>query len=667
MFTPLKPLKKSALAVAVAAAAASGLSVLPAHAQTPAGARARHQMAVTLDHVAVQVSGPDVPVGVTPYVADPGNSVQVASMSSTKPYSYLSVMAVPFGETLPQSIYAFPESKAGDTAAWTRALHGTPNGPVATIFGQKVRGTIVRSHGNLTGKRGSRTDIRAIEWVVDQGGRTWVVNLQHDQSVLPAGFGTGLTVSSGNSAAHTSVDVKRLSATAPASLVRTPMMQSNDVPLGGDLGLPSWWNSTCDGNGSPLGSSGTFMGLQVCGGGTDKNDLVPGKQQLEWQCADLSDRYLVQRYGLNGPGGNGNQEAANWYNAYPGKFQLHSNGDHAAPVAGDVISFAVGAAANGHTGVVYSSSVDSSGNGMVYFVDQNWTGDNGYNKASVSNWNVEERTGEGGTVQWLHDPNSATPPVASVSGPGAGSVVRGAVTLSASASDSVGTVDQVQFLVDGTAVGTATSAPYHVTWNTLTVPPGAHTITVRAHNTAGQWGAVSSPQPVTVSPSSAISNAVVEPNGTTDVFTRAASTGHLVNTYRDGTGWHVSDLTAGTLGTPALTGRAAAVVQPNDNVDVLTVNTTGGHLTNTWRDSTGWHVTDLTSSLGTPAATGSPTAIVQPNGNTDILTINTTSGHLTNTWSDSTGWHVTDLTTSLGTPAATGTPTAITEPNGNVD
>ncbi|MFD0332100.1 CHAP domain-containing protein [Streptacidiphilus monticola] len=195
--------------------------------------------------------------------------------------------------------------------------------------------------------------------------------------------------------------------TAPA----TGRIHPADVALSGSLGRPSWWSATCDGNGSTLSSSGTFMGLQVCTNGGNAIDHVPGVAQLEWQCADLSDRYLVQRYGLNGPGGNGNQEAANWYNSYPSKFQLHSNGDGAktAPVPGDVLSFAVGSSAAGHTGVVYKSTVDSSGNGTVYFVDQNWTGDGGYNSASVSNWNVTEITGEGGSVQWLHNPADTLP------------------------------------------------------------------------------------------------------------------------------------------------------------------------------------------------------------------------------------------------------------------
>ncbi|MBC3840432.1 CHAP domain-containing protein [Streptacidiphilus sp. 4-A2] len=95
-------------------------------------------------------------------------------------------------------------------------------------------------------------------------------------------------------------------------------------------------------------------------------------------------------------------------------FDLYSNGDKTAPEPGDVLSFGVNGSGAGHTGVVYQSDVDSSGNGTVYFVDQNWTGDGGYNSASVSDWNVENLVStQGGTVQWLHNPSDTPTPAAS--------------------------------------------------------------------------------------------------------------------------------------------------------------------------------------------------------------------------------------------------------------
>jgi hypothetical protein len=64
--------------------------------------------------------------------------------------------------------------------------------------------------------------------------------------------------------------------------------------------------------------------------------------------------------------------------------------------------------------------------------------------------------------------------------------------ISANASDNLG-VTKVEFYVDGTIVGTDTSAPYSYTWSTTTIPTGAHSLTARAHDAAGNT-ATSTPQ-----------------------------------------------------------------------------------------------------------------------------------------------------------------------------
>jgi len=417
----MKMLKKSAISTLVAAAAVSGLSVLPAHADAPAAhsstavttvarshTTAGHRQAtLKVDNVTLTVTSPDLPEGQA-YTAAPGDSMQVATIQQDNPFRSLTVRAVPFGETLPET--GFPISRAADAAAWRQSLHGTA-GPEATLFGQKVPGVVLRS--TIPGMKGHDTAVESVVWVVVKDGRTWVVTLGQDRTNLRSGFGTQLTVIGADTKARTTVDVAALAA-SKAEVNKTaksvsPQIHMNNVALGGNLGQPSWWSSTCDGNGSPLSSSGTFMGLEVCGGGSNVLESVPGVSQYEWQCAELSDRYLVQRYGLTGPGGNGNQEAAKWYNAYPSTFDLYNSGDATPPVAGDVISFGVGGTGVGHTGVVYNSTVNSSGNGTVYFVDENWTGDNGYHTVTVTNWTIPDITGQGGTVQWIHNPNDGTP------------------------------------------------------------------------------------------------------------------------------------------------------------------------------------------------------------------------------------------------------------------
>jgi hypothetical protein len=77
-----------------------------------------------------------------------------------------------------------------------------------------------------------------------------------------------------------------------------------------------------------------------------------------------------------------------------------------------------------------------------------------------------------------------TPPTVSLTAPANGATVSGTVTLSANASDNVG-VTSVEFLVNGSVVGTDTTSPYSVSWNSTTVLNGTHTVTARAHDAAG--------------------------------------------------------------------------------------------------------------------------------------------------------------------------------------
>src|SRR3989338_3689146 len=82
--------------------------------------------------------------------------------------------------------------------------------------------------------------------------------------------------------------------------------------------------------------------------------------------------------------------------------------------------------------------------------------------------------------------SDTTPPTVSMTAPAGGATVSGsAVTLSATASDNIG-VSGVQFLLDGANLGTEdTSSPYSITWNTIGVTNGAHTLSARARDAAG--------------------------------------------------------------------------------------------------------------------------------------------------------------------------------------
>jgi chitodextrinase len=79
-------------------------------------------------------------------------------------------------------------------------------------------------------------------------------------------------------------------------------------------------------------------------------------------------------------------------------------------------------------------------------------------------------------------------PTVSITAPTSGSTVSGAaVNIAANAADAVG-VTRVDFLVDGVVKGNDTTAAYAYSWNTSTVTNGAHTLTAKAYDAAGNVG-----------------------------------------------------------------------------------------------------------------------------------------------------------------------------------
>jgi hypothetical protein len=76
-------------------------------------------------------------------------------------------------------------------------------------------------------------------------------------------------------------------------------------------------------------------------------------------------------------------------------------------------------------------------------------------------------------------------PTVALSSPGNGSNVQNTVNVSASASDNTA-VSRVEFYLDGTILlGTGTTSPYSISWNTTLTPAGSHTLTAIAYDTAG--------------------------------------------------------------------------------------------------------------------------------------------------------------------------------------
>jgi phosphatidylserine/phosphatidylglycerophosphate/cardiolipin synthase-like enzyme len=96
-------------------------------------------------------------------------------------------------------------------------------------------------------------------------------------------------------------------------------------------------------------------------------------------------------------------------------------------------------------------------------------------------------------------PPANAPPTVSLTAPQAGAAFTApaAISLSAAATDSDGTVTKVEFFAGSTLVGTATSSPYSATWSA--VPAGSYTLTARATDDDGAT-TTSAPVAVTVGP-----------------------------------------------------------------------------------------------------------------------------------------------------------------------
>jgi hypothetical protein len=81
--------------------------------------------------------------------------------------------------------------------------------------------------------------------------------------------------------------------------------------------------------------------------------------------------------------------------------------------------------------------------------------------------------------------DNTAPDTATVGAPTEGQLVTGTIAIAASASDVTSPIASVQFIVRGSLLGTDTTAPYSMNWNTTTGPDGAATIQVIVSDMAG--------------------------------------------------------------------------------------------------------------------------------------------------------------------------------------
>jgi hypothetical protein len=92
--------------------------------------------------------------------------------------------------------------------------------------------------------------------------------------------------------------------------------------------------------------------------------------------------------------------------------------------------------------------------------------------------------GDGGGVT---NPTDTQSPTAEVTSPSGGASLTGTVTVQVNAQDNVG-VAKVELLVDGGLTATDGAAPWDFSWNTDNLSAGAHSLSARAYDAAGNTG-----------------------------------------------------------------------------------------------------------------------------------------------------------------------------------
>ncbi len=118
-------------------------------------------------------------------------------------------------------------------------------------------------------------------------------------------------------------------------------------------------------------------------------------------------------------------------------------------------------------------------------------------------------------------PADTTPPAVAITSPAPGATITGAVTIAASGSDAGSGMARVDFTVDGVVVFSDTSAPYSVAWDPSAYAAGAHTISARGYDLAGNSSSASIQ--VNYSPPA-------PPPASSGTFTNDFSAGEALNT-----------------------------------------------------------------------------------------------------------------------------------------
>jgi hypothetical protein len=340
---------------------------------------------------------------------DPTDALQVASsFDPTDLQREFSISAIPAGTRSGAEVFPTIHPALGDTFyqvyLWfTRLTRGEKPkfGPPLTLFGKSVSSVVSQVDVSADPTHPEYSTLS--EWVTLAGDRLWIVRMSQ-KSAGSKGLSASVVDPSGTQIWSDDLNKPSSSKTAAGEVPKsvTPQDQASSA---GELATPTWWNGVCDTNHyfSNLGQSAfplgaVYRGLLACG---PRPIAVGGKDvkvqffkdswgELEWQCVELSMRFMYLNYGIQPYQANGNQVVPNYITSKTNPVKILkvvNNGTHGtAPRPGDVLSYGA-ATPYGHTSVVTTSYVDGSGNGSITVIEQN-NSSSGQANLSVKNWVV---------------------------------------------------------------------------------------------------------------------------------------------------------------------------------------------------------------------------------------------------------------------------------------